>query len=128
MSVRTTDELVEEIIEVDSTISLTPFIAVANELVTELCTDSDYSSSRLLLIETWLAAHFYAIRDPRIESEKAGSVSEKRAIKIGLNLQQTTYGQQAMLLDTSGNLAALNKGMDTGKRTPSVTWAGQYED
>ena len=125
MALRTTDAAVKGIIEVDALISTVPFIEVANDLVTELCTSSSYTSTKLELIERWLSAHFYAIRDQRVDTEKAGSVSQKFQYKVDLNMFQTIYGQQAMLIDTAGNLAALNKRVTSGKkRTISITWLG----
>lgn len=122
---RTTAALVGEIAEVDSTIDLDPFITVANELVTELCTDSSYTDSRLTLIETWLAAHFYQIRDQAVDTEQAGSVRVQYQYKIGLFLQQTKYGQMAMSLDTAGNLAALSKRLEGGESAGiSISWLG----
>jgi hypothetical protein len=126
---RTTDADVELVAEVDSTISLTPFITIANELVTELCTDSGYNDTRLALIETWLAAHFYLIRDQAVASEKAGSVAVSYQYKIGLFLSQTKQGQTAMMLDTAGNLAALSKRMEDGEPAAiQFTWMGTDYD
>lgn len=126
MAVRTTSSDVEEILEVDADISLTPFINAANELVTELCTDSSYSTSRLAMIETWLAAHLYQMRDQAVASEKAGSVNVRYQHKIDLNLFQTKYGQTAMMLDTAGNLAQLSRKIERGRAaSASVTWPGE---
>ena len=124
---RVTDAEVEEIIEYDSSISLTPFINIANQLVTELCADSDYSDDRLLEIERWLSAHFYTVRDQRAASEKAGSVAISYQYKIGMLLQNTRYGQQALILDTAGNLAQLNKRMEDGEGS-SITFLWNGED
>lgn len=124
---RTTSVEVAKIIELDAAIDLAPFITVANELVTELCVDSGYSATRLTLIETWLAAHFYCIRDPRVTSESAG-VSASYEGTVGLHLDLSRYGQQVMLLDTAGSLAALNKKSQTGRRTISVTWLGTAQE
>ena len=122
---RVTDADVEELVEVDDSISLTPFINAANELVTELCTDSDYTDARLKMIEGWLAAHFYLMRDPAISTEKAGSVNVQYQYKIGLQLAQTKQGQTAIMLDTAGNLAALSKKTERGRSAKvSATWAG----
>lgn len=120
---RTTFAAVEKIIEVDATIStdVAPFIEVANDLVTDLCTNSDYTDAKLELIERWLSAHFYAIRDPRKDSEKAGSVGDKNQYKLGLNLQVTTYGQMALMIDTAGNLLGLSSGKN---RTVGITHLG----
>lgn len=129
MSYRITDTDVEALVEVDDTITLTPFIAAAEELVTELCLDSSYSTTRLAMIEAWLAAHLYLMRDQAVASEKAGNVSVNYQYKIGLNLQQTKHGQTAMLLDTAGNLAALSKRIEDGEfGTPSLTWLGEDLD
>jgi hypothetical protein len=125
---RTTSELVSGIIEVDVNISLDPFIEVANELVTEACGDYGHTDTRLELIERWLAAHFYAMRDPRPLSEKAGPVSETFQSKVGLNLAVSHYGQQAMVLDTSGGLAAMSRKATTGKRIASASWVGVDAD
>ena len=120
---RTTVTAVQEIIETDETVlTVAPFIETANALVTEVCatilqTDGVtpyYDSTRLELIERWLAAHFYAIRDPRRVSESVGSVREVFQFRLGLHLDVTTYGQQAMLLDTQGGLARLSASMKAG--------------
>jgi len=118
---RTTSGQVAEIIEVDVTIGLTPFMSVANELVTEVCSDAGYTDERLELIERWLSAHFYTNRDPRAVSEHAGPVGATYQSAVDLNLNTSHYGQTAMLLDTAGGLAGLNK---QRKRIGSVTWLG----
>ncbi len=128
---RTTDDLVEGIIEVDSAIILTPFISAANILVTECCTDltTDYAAATLIEIETWLAAHMYTVRDMRAFEERAGPVSERKQSKVDLGFATSHYGQMAMVLDYQGGLAALNEKMKKGSaRTPGVTWLGKEED
>jgi len=121
MAIRTTSELVAGIIEVDVTIDLDPFIATSNSLVDEICVPAGYDDTRLELIERWLAAHFYAIRDARRTQEQAGSVAESFAIYVRLGLNQTPYGQQAMFLDTAGGLKRLNDG---NLGSPSAFWLG----
>jgi hypothetical protein len=104
-------------------------MSIANELVTEVCTDSDYSDTRLALIETWLAAHFYLMRDQAVASEQAGKVQQSYQYKIGLMLAQTKHGQTAMLLDSAGNLAQLSKRMEDGEAaTISIGWLGKDYD
>ena len=131
---RTTASEVQTIIETDPSIivvdaDLDPFIAVANELVTELCTGTAgptpvYTATRLELIERWLSAHFYAIRDPRTTSESAG-VSASYESQVDLGLALSRYGQQAKLLDTHGGLASLDNQTKKGlTRTVGVTWLG----
>ncbi len=133
MAVRTTDSAVQGIIETDPNISLTPFIETASFLVDKLlvdATDSDgnpiHDATSLELVERWLSAHYYAIRDIRPASEKAGPVSENKMYKVDLNLAVTIYGQQAMTIDISGLLAAWNDDITKGStKKASVSWAGK---
>lgn len=110
---RTSSTAVQGIIEVDEDADLTPFIETANALVTEVCVPAGYDAARLELIERWLAAHFYAVLAPRAIVEQVGSagggVREQYESKVDLGLSITRYGQQAMMLDTTGGLAALNQ-------------------
>ena len=130
---RTTSDQVEDIICLDSGISLIPFIETANALVTEICaaaTKSDgtlwHDDTRLELIERWLSAHFYHIRDSEIQREQAGEVEAvyRSVVEIGFN--NTHYGQMALRLDTSGALARLDKLIENGKSvTVSLAWLGK---
>lgn len=124
---RTTSVLVGGIIELAASISMDPFIEAANMLVTQACTGLtvEYSSAKLAIIEKWLAAHFYTVRDPRAESEKAGPVGEKFQSKVDLGLNTSHYGQMALRLDYQGGLASLEKEMKDGvKKTVGITWLG----
>lgn len=128
---RTSAIQVAAIVEVDPTInagSLEAFIETASSLVDEVCVPANYGSARLELIERWLAAHFYAIRDKQVTGEKAGPVSANYQYSLGLVLSVTHYGQQAMLLDTAGGLAALSKAAETGEVAQrGVVWVGIKE-
>jgi len=120
---RVTADEVKEILEVSADVlattpDLTPFITSANLLVTDLLGTSSLSSDQLKEIERWLAAHFVAIRDPRRSYERAGSVGEGFQHRLGLRLEVTTYGQQAIALDTTGTLADVNE--TGGKRSAMV--------
>lgn len=120
----TTAAAVAGIIDVEDNHDLSPFIATANELVVEVCVPAGYSDARLEIIEMWLAAHFYAILNKVPASETVGPVQESYQYRIGLNLANTMWGQQALVLDTNGGLAALSKAMETGKRQPKGWWLG----
>jgi len=124
--VRTTPAAVALIIEVDADIVLTSFIEVANALVTECCGSvSTYDATRLELIERWLSAHCYTIRDMRAEEERAGSVTEAKQSAVGLGFDTSHYGQMAMRLDTAGGLAALNEQVKRGRTgTVGISWLG----
>ena len=123
---RTSAELIGLIVKVTDGADLTPFMEASNELVTEKCTDSDYAEARLIKIETWLAAHFYAcsIKRQYTQANVGGaSVGYQSRIDLGFNL--THYGQMAMQLDTAGNLAALNQAIINGKRQiVGLKWLG----
>lgn len=126
---RTTPEQVALIIEVDASISTTPFIELANELVTEACTGDNgpsvaYTDARLEVIERWLAAHFYTVRDPRTESEGAGSVRVEVQSVVDIGFDSSHYGQTAMRLDTNGGLARINKQAKTGVGKIGMIWLG----
>jgi hypothetical protein len=129
---RTTRAQIAAIIETDVTIvgtdlsGLDPFIDIANELVTECCATtiqvqatgfchttsvSVYLPYRLEMIERWLSAHFYAMRDERPQMQRAGSVAETFQKVIDTGFESTLYGQQAIRLDTNGGLAAKNNKM-----------------
>lgn len=132
---RTTKTLIEEIIEVDASIipndaAMLPFITMANEIVTEVCTGAAgptvaYSDDRLTLIETWLAAHFYTNRDPRAKSEGAGGVTASYESQIALGFGSSLFGQTAMRIDTNGGLAKLDADSKKGgKPRVGVSWLG----
>lgn len=126
MAYRTTAEAVAKIIDVEDEDDLDPFIEPANMLVTDVCTSSGYSDAKLEIIERWLSAHFYAILRPRNFLEQVDTLREQIESKIDLGLNVTRYGQQAMRLDTAGNLAALNNKMkEIVVSRMSITWLGR---
>lgn len=107
---RVTVTEVKEIIETTLEVSdIKPYITAANLTVTEwLGSSTVLSSAQLKEIERWLTAHFIAAtRERQVSQEKIGESSAKymgKSDDVGLN--STTYGQQAILLDTSGTLAS----------------------
>jgi hypothetical protein len=127
MAIRTTEEAVGGIIELDEDIDLTPFIETANNIIDRVCLQSGYDDSTLELIERWLSAHFYSIRDPRTISESVKGISERFEDGIGGSSRSsgfslTRYGRQAMLIDTDGNLMILES--SGGKIKGSITHIG----
>jgi len=113
MANRVTVAEVKQIIDIDSAIvdaNITIFINAAN-IFTNLVntTGGMTSTTQLKEIERWLSAHLVAIRDMRVASEKAGPASQTFQYKVDLNFNVTVYGQQALLLDTTGTLASLQK-------------------
>lgn len=102
------DEL-REIIDTDLGDSiLNAFINSAHYFIQENLLGKGLSANILTQIELWLSAHFLAIRDQRVESEGvAGEWQARYQGKTAMGFEATTYGQQALALDTSGTLASV---------------------
>lgn len=121
MANRVTVADVDVILERDATVvtdaQADVFITTANLIVNGnlLDTSSELTDAELKEIERWLSAHLMVMKDRRVSSEGAGGVSASYIGSVGMNLQASTYGQQAMVLDRSGTLQSLN----TGKKRAS---------
>jgi len=100
---------VKDILDTDLSDSVVEaFISDASNLIDELFEDETGVSDELLAsIEKWVAAHFVAIRDQRPKSEKVGDASITYHGTSGKGLEFTPYGQQALLLDTTGRLKSI---------------------
>ena len=123
MAVRTNDDLVRASIDVSSTLNLAAFIRRANALtdyVVSKDSNSVLTTALLLEIETCLACHFCARRDPQYREKNTGKAGAVFQGKSGMRLDSTDWGQDAITLDVTGTLAGLN----AGKRKASVTWLG----
>lgn len=133
---RTTALAVSKIVEVDVSAGsleeiLAPFIETAVSILEDQCGESDYSEAKFELIERWLAAHFYVCAlQPHTLSESAGPASSSYLFKTGYNLNQTRQGQQAMLLDSDGNLASWNQATIKGQSgiRIGIAWGGTSYD
>lgn len=133
---RTTSGAVAAIIEVDASINLDAFIETASSIVDEVCVGAlmfnglPYTDIKLELIERWLSAHFYAVRDPRATQEGAGPVNASYESRVDLGFNITRYGQQALLMDTAGGLAKLQQQAKDGgpKVKGKMTWLGDREN
>ena len=128
---RTTSAAVGLIIEIDATVNggdISPFIETASSLVDDICVPLLYSDTKLELIERWLSAHFYAIRDARTKSEGVGSLSQSFEGQSAMGLAHTRYGQQAMMLDIKGGLAGLNRLPEQASRIkPGILYVGSND-
>jgi hypothetical protein len=123
--IRTTVEAVALICEIDTDISedLAPFIETANNIVDQVCLDSGYSDATLELIERWLSAHFYNQRDPLASQEAVKGVSVTYEGRTYTGFRNTRFGQQAMMIDTAGNLKLLDD-MDKYRIRGAITHIG----
>jgi len=116
MAYRATEIEVKEIIDTTLTEEqVTPFLRAANRLVTDLLTNENYNAATLREIERWLAAHFVAVRDPRVSKEKIGDADATYHGKSDMGLNFSPYGQQVMVLEHKGLIAAAAKAMRPAK-------------
>jgi hypothetical protein len=107
-----TDAQVKAII--DTTRDTSPFIETATLLVQEELVGRGLSTPRLDQITLYLAAHFVCVTEELggLKRSKLGEADESYRTPNDkeLGLTSTRYGQQALILDSSGKLAALSTG------------------
>jgi hypothetical protein len=132
MAVRTTAALVEGIIATTPNVDLTPFIAAANSLTTNICGPGGYDDtgigSTMELIERWLSAHLYTIFDNQLAAAKAGTVAVRYQYDVKLMLFNSMYGQQAMMLDYKGLLAAVSNTNQVKRQiNVALIWLGKRD-
>jgi hypothetical protein len=111
MSTRTSGDLVKAIFDTDYTAAqLAPFVRTANIVVNTHLTGKGLSSDVLKEVETYLAAHFATLDDPRVKTEKIGNeYSATYQGETGMGFSSSHYGQMALMLDSSNSLASLGK-------------------
>lgn len=90
---------------------VTPFLRTANTFLNEVLAGEGYGEPLLTEIETWLAAHYVAVRDPRVKSETEGDAKTDYHGGSALGLDHTPYGQQVKRLEYKGILSTLDKGL-----------------
>lgn len=78
------------------------------------------STEELTEIETWLAAHRYCISDKTYQSKSTGPASASFTGQTGKGCEATLYGQEALRLDYSGCLEAIDK-----RKFASAAWLGK---
>ena len=126
---RVTSSEVQEILDpgenYDGSSVLTPYITIANLLITRVNTCATakgitLSSEELMELERWVAAHAYASTDPTYVKKWTGDAGGEFTGKFGMRLEGTRYGQMALALDPSGCLAAI-----TNNKTAGAFWAGK---
>ena len=110
---RVTESEVKKLIS--TTENITAQIDAANVVVTEkLGSNGTITADHLKEIERWLAAHLVACSIERQTlKEKIGATAVEfvgnQQSSGGLGLALTSYGQQVMIIDTTGILASLGK-------------------
>ena len=114
MAVRTTAAEVKLILD-DTSLSdaiVDSFIISANLFVTDALGSSTLIAAVLADIERWIAAHLISYtRDRQSKKEEAGGAKIEYAGNFdGKGLFATSYGQMAVILDTTGTLEELAGG------------------
>lgn len=105
---------------------LTPFIEAASSVVDDvaICAttkNKSLSSTKLELIERWLAAHFYVMNDPTFRERFTMTTKAIFDGTTGMYLEASRYGQMAVTLDSSGCLSAIASGT---RKKASLSWLG----
>jgi len=104
----------------DAGVTLDVFINMAHLMVEEVLASAGLSEEILTEIERLLSAHFACIKYPRASSEGAGKVSVGYSGSTGMKLSYTVYGQQAMVMDSSGLLKAKDSATSPQAKTECV--------
>ena len=108
---RTSEEEVEEILDPKLEIedlNITAFITTANNLVNQQL-QGELSNEILNEIEKWLSAHFVTVSVRQPQRYSLGDEDISYDNELGLGLDNTMYGQQAKMLDTTGSLSSLGQ-------------------
>ena len=129
MSVLVTGAEVKEIINTSLTeTEVEVYITAAVQIVDAVCTNNTDEVNKE--VQRWLSAHFIQINNQNqsVASEKADVVGRNFQYKVDLFLKQTRYGQMAVTLDTSGDLARYQQQMEEGNiPQASMAWIGGDE-
>ena len=95
----------KEIDEDTPTAETTQFILTAHVLLYSKLDGYGLSAELLKQIEKYLAAHFAACTYPATSRETLGPLSKGYVTKVDLDLRNTRYGQMAIALDPTLELA-----------------------
>lgn len=123
---RTTEAAVLAIFKKSSDVTdVSPFIAAASLMISQQC--PDISEESAVVVETWLAAHFLAIRDRRLTARGVAGITQTFQHTEEVGLGSTEYGQTAMQLDETGGLSAWNAQVKSGntRQTVQAIWLGE---
>lgn len=109
---RATDADVRElVIDMESTVSTSPYIATAGIVISELLGDAGLSETLLTQIEIYLAAHFavLAVEKGGLRQETIDDITvgyQTGIVFSSRGFNATRFGQTAVAMDTSGILSA----------------------
>ena len=102
-------------------VEITSLIGYANRMVTNVLGAEGLDANALKDIETYLTAHLISIgKERQASEEKVKDISIKYTGEYGAFLNMTTFGQQVLFMDTTGNFA------NSGKQEISIKAIPQY--
>lgn len=127
MSWRVGGEEVRQIMSLRGTPSMDSFIETASVIVDDLAaadTAGVVGTTRLKQIELYLAAFFAEVRHQQYASEGRAGANAGYQGQYGMHLDRNMYGQNALMLDSSGYLRRMSEGvvecsLDWGGLPPS---------
>jgi hypothetical protein len=109
MAARVTSKEVLDIMDTNLT-DVNAFITVADLVIDDKLVGKGLNDDLLKEMARWLSAHFATIKAPVLIEDKIGSSVQKKNVgDLGKGLEATTYGQQVLLLDSTGTLANIGK-------------------
>ena len=127
MALRTTEDRVALLIQYDRTFitDLQPFIDDASLIVDNVIAVAPLPAAALLeVVERYLAAHLVMVTSGQISMEKVRSIQVQYGTLLDKGFAITHWGTTAMMLDTTGRLAALNSRLLSGGGVKQFFWAG----
>lgn len=107
MAIRVNDPDLRSTLKCGDIPDLLIFMQSANVIVDALLGTSSLSSPVLTLIEMYVAAHLYTVSEERgsLAAETIGDVTERYHNTYKAGFGSTRFGQQAIVLDSTGVLA-----------------------
>jgi len=124
---RTTDDRVALLIQYDRTFitDLQPFIDDASLIIDNVVAIAPLPTDALLeLVERYLAAHLVMVTSGQVSMEKVRSLQVQYGTLLDKGFAITHWGTTAMMLDTTGRLAAFNTRLMQGGIGKQFFWAG----
>lgn len=134
MATATTDAAVRALLaNPDPSADYTFALESAEDLVESVLASKGLSDVKMELIKRWMSAHFVEVRTARLKRDQVRTAQGDIITQSDLGFDVTHYGQQAMRLDTTGELAKINNRTKTEgttkpvieKRTVGLQWLGR---
>lgn len=97
--------------------NITACITSANILVDSYLLDKELTDAQLKNVELWLSAHYVSVQQGLIIKNQLGSQGAANSLeefakpKLGMGLDSTQWGQNAMMFDPSGTLSSIKFGI-----------------